>query len=226
MLIPSIDLVGGKIGQLGAGEHSTFDFSDFEPWIQKFERYPLVHVVDLDAAMHVGSNRELVRQICQRLTCEVGGGISTPEIAREVLALGAKRVVVGSALIKEKESAIDTEFAQRICDSVGRERLAFAVDTKQGWLALSGWRRTVNITAEEAVQRLEPYCSAFLHTHVETEGGMGGFPIQEARDLVRVTRNQLMVGGGIRSMEQVQELDILGVDSVVGMAIYSGVLAV
>ena len=224
MLIPSIDLVGGKIGQLGASEKSTFDFPEFEPWLVKFDRYPLVHVVDLDAAMRTGSNRSLVEQICRRLTCEVGGGIASPESAKEVLALGAKRVVVGSALVKE--NAIDTSFAEKMCGEVGRERLVFSVDTKQGLLALSGWRRTVNISAEDAIRQLEAFCGAFLHTHVETEGGMGGFPIQEARDLVRVTRNHLMVGGGIRSMEEVQELDTFGVDSIVGMAIYSGVMAV
>src|SRR3954467_15265197 len=101
MLIPSIDLLGGKIVQLAHGEKLELEISDFEPWIKKFEKYKLVHVVDLDAARRQGSNRELVEQISRRLPCQVGGGISSAEIAKVALAAGAKRVVVGSGVVKD-----------------------------------------------------------------------------------------------------------------------------
>jgi len=224
MLIPAIDLMGGHIVQLTSGEKKAHDLADFEPWLQKFERYPLVHVVDIDAAMRTGSNRKVVEMLAKRLPCQVGGGISSADEAKAVLAAGAKRVVVGSALIKDEK--IDTAFAKTIADNVPKQSLVFSVDTKQGLLAYAGWRKTAHITAAEAIGLLEPYCGAFLHTHVDTGVGMGGFPMQEARDLVAVTKHHLMMGGGIRSMEEVQELDVLGVDAIVGMAIYSGVLAV
>ena len=101
MLIPCIDLMGGKVVQLVQGEKKALEFTDAEPWIRKFEKYPLVHVVDLDAAKREGSNRELVSALSKRMHCQVGGGISSSAIARDVLAAGAQRVVVGSALVNQ-----------------------------------------------------------------------------------------------------------------------------
>jgi phosphoribosylformimino-5-aminoimidazole carboxamide ribotide isomerase len=232
MLIPSIDLMGGKIVQLGHGGHThgqakEVDIAEFGPWIKKFEKFPLIHVVDLDAVMRTGSNKELLAQLTKRLPCQVGGGASTVEKVRELLSAGAKRVVVGSALVSNEK--IDTDFAKKVSGEIGADKLVFAVDTKQGLLALGGWKKTVSITAEDAIRALEPYCKAFMHTHVDDSamGTMGGgFPMAEARDLCKVTKRHLMVAGGIRSMDEVAELDALGIDAIVGMAIYSGALAV
>jgi phosphoribosylformimino-5-aminoimidazole carboxamide ribotide isomerase len=227
MLIPSIDLMGGKIVQQAHGQGHELSLADFEPWIKKFERYPLVHITDVDGAMRQGSNSELVSKLTARLTCQVGGGITSVETARAALASGAKRVVVGSALIKDDK--VDVEFAKEISKAIGPEKLVFSVDTKHGLVAVSGWRKTVPITAEDAIKALEPYCKAFLHTHVDDapRGSMGGgFPMAEARELSKVTKKHLMVGGGIRSLDEVTQLDAMGVDSVVGSAIYSGIMPV
>jgi phosphoribosylformimino-5-aminoimidazole carboxamide ribotide isomerase len=204
MLIPCIDLMGGKVVQLVQGEKMALEFSDSEPWIRKFEKYSLVHIVDLDAAKRQGSNRKLVSDISKRLNCQVGGGVSDLATAREILAGGAKRVVVGSALISGDE--VDTEFAKRLADEIGPDKLVFSVDTKNGSIAVSGWTKTVPITPEDAIRKLEPYCASFLYTHVDTEGGLGGFPIHVARRLVQTTKKSLIVGGGIRSMDEVEEL--------------------
>lgn len=232
MLIPSIDLLGGKIVELGHGhfahgEAKEVDIAGFEPWIKKFEKFPLIHVVDLDAAMRQGSNEKLLKQLTSRLPCQVGGGAATVDKAKQMLAAGAKRVVVGSALVQNEK--IDTEFAKKLAGEVGADKLVFAVDTKQGLLTVGGWKKTVPITADDAIRALEPYCKAFMHTHVDDSatGSMGGgFPMSEARDLCKVTKRHLMVAGGIRSMDEVAELDALGIDAIVGMAIYSGTLAV
>jgi phosphoribosylformimino-5-aminoimidazole carboxamide ribotide isomerase len=215
--------MGGKVVQLVQGEKLAMEFSDSEPWIRKFEAYPLVHIVDLDAAKRQGSNRDLISEISKRLKCQVGGGVSDVAIAREILAGGAWRVVVGSALISGEK--IDTEFAKRIANAIGPEKLVFSVDAKNGSLAIAGWSKTVPISPDEAIRTLEPYCASFLYTHVDTEGGLGGFPIDVARRLVRITKRNLIVGGGIKSMGEVEELHSLQVDAVVGMAIYSGVIS-
>src|SRR4051812_39979162 len=156
MLIPSIDLMGGKVVQLSHGQSHELDLSEFEPWIKKFEKYPLVHITDVDGAMRQGSNGPLVSKLASRLTCQVGGGITSVEIARKVLASGAKRVVVGSALISDDK--VDVEFAKKISEAIGADKLVFSVDTKHGLIAVSGWRKTVPITAEDAIRVLEPYC--------------------------------------------------------------------
>lgn len=224
MLIPSIDLLGGKIVKRTHGEQVAMEFAEFELWMQRFEKYPLVHLVDIDAVYRQGNNASLVKQLASKLTCQIGGGVHDAESARRLLDLGAKRVVVGSALIRE--SKIDTEFAAALEKQIGKDKLVFSVDTKHELVAVDGWRKTVNITLEDALRALEPYCKAFMHTHIDMEGGLGGFPMPVARRLVEITKKQLMVGGGISTMEEVASLDALGIDSVVGMAIYSGALQI
>ena len=224
MLIPSIDLMGGKIVQLVHGEKLALEIDDFEPWIKKFEKYRLVHVVDVDAARREGSNRKLVEELSKRLSCQVGGGVATAEIAREFLDAGAKRVVIGSGVIKDEK--LNLEFAADVAAKVGADKVVYAVDTRHGLITVSGWRKTVPITLEDAVIALGPYCTAFMHTHVDTDAGPGGYPMNLARDLVKITKNHVIVGGGISTADEVAELDSMGVDAVVGMAIYSGQMPV
>ena len=102
MLIPSIDLLGGRIVQLVQGEKLRLAFDDFEYWIEKFSRFPLVQLIDLDAAMRQGDNSALVAQIAKRLPVQAGGGIHSIERARQVLDAGAKRVIIGSALFSAR----------------------------------------------------------------------------------------------------------------------------
>jgi phosphoribosylformimino-5-aminoimidazole carboxamide ribotide isomerase len=222
VLIPSIDLMGGKIVQLVQGEKKELEFDNFDYWIGRFSAYPLVQLIDLDAAMGRGGNRELVAMICKRLPCQTGGGIRDVARGAELLALGARRVIFGSALLKN--GAINTALAAEVAKTLGTEQVTFAVDSRRGKVAIQGWKEDTVIGPSEMVRVLEPYCSAFLYTHIDTEGTMSGFPMQVARDLRRQTQRQLIVAGGIRSMDEVQELDAIGVDAVVGMAIYTGAM--
>jgi phosphoribosylformimino-5-aminoimidazole carboxamide ribotide isomerase len=224
MLIPSIDLMGGKIVQLVQGKTKALEFDDFEEWIQRFSKYPLVQLIDLDAATGKGSNAALVRDFARRLPCQVGGGLRTVESARVTLDLGARRVILGSSLIAN--GAIDLEFAQRAASDLGADKLVFAVDSKAGYVSIRGWQQTTSITALEMIRLLQPYCAAFLYTHIDTEGMLQGFPIELARHLRDSTSNQVIVAGGIRSQDEVDRLDSLGVDAVVGMAIYTGLMKV
>jgi phosphoribosylformimino-5-aminoimidazole carboxamide ribotide isomerase len=224
MLIPSIDLMGGRIVQLVRGETLKLAFDDFEYWIGRFQHYPLVQLIDLDAAMRQGENSELITRIGRRLPCQVGGGISTVEKAAAVLSGGARRVIVGSALFGGA-SLVNTGFARILAEAVGLEQLVFGVDTKQGRVAVKGWKEQVALTPEEAIPQLEPYCGAFLYTHIDREGTMQGFPIEVAQRLKQMTKRQLIVAGGIREQAEIDALDAIGVDAVAGMAVYSGVLS-
>jgi phosphoribosylformimino-5-aminoimidazole carboxamide ribotide isomerase len=225
MLIPSIDLLGGQIVQLVQGEKLRLAFDDFEYWIEKFSRFPLVQLIDLDAAMRQGDNSALVAQIAKRLPCQAGGGIHTIERAWQVLDAGAKRVIIGSALFSA-EGAVNTEFAAALAASVGAERVVAGIDTKNGRIAVKGWKAQVELTPDEAIPQLDPYVAAFLYTHVDGEGLMGGFPIDAAARLRKLTKRQLIVAGGIRSQQEVDALDALGTDAVVGMAVYTDLLKV
>jgi phosphoribosylformimino-5-aminoimidazole carboxamide ribotide isomerase len=220
MLIPSIDLMGGKIVQLVQGEKKALEFDDFEEWIARFKEYPLIQLIDLDAAIGTGNNRKLLRQFTDRLVCQVGGGIRSIEDAQKVLATGAKRIILGSVLVKD--GAIDVMAASRFAHTFTPERLTFAVDAKNGKVAIKGWREPTSLAANDMMRSLELHCAAFLYTHIDTEGLMEGIPMDVVCELRSVTQRQLIVAGGISSHEEVQRLDEIGVDAVVGMAIYSG----
>ncbi len=142
-----------------------------------------------------------------------------------MLDAGAKRVIIGSALFSA-EGAVNTAFAAELAESVGAERVVAGIDTKNGRIAVKGWKAQVELTPDEAIPQLEPYAAAFLYTHVDTEGTMQGFPMETAARLRKLTQRQLIVAGGIRSQQEVDALDALGADAVVGMAVYTEMLAV
>jgi len=222
MLIPSIDLMGGRIVQLVQGEKLKLAFDDFEYWNDRFQKYPVGQVTDLDAAMRQGDNRALIEMFCKRLPCQVGGGLRSAADGRALLAAGAKRVIFGSSLFGA--AGVNKEFAAGLKKELGEEALVFSVDTKGGKVAVKGWKDSVDLTPEEAVTWLEDYCSAFLYTHVDTEGTMSGFPMDVAAVLRSTTAKQLIVAGGIKARAEVDALDAMGVDAVAGMAVYSGAM--
>jgi phosphoribosylformimino-5-aminoimidazole carboxamide ribotide isomerase len=225
MLIPSIDLLGGRIVQLVQGEKLRLAFDDFEYWIEKFSRFPLVQLIDLDAAMRQGDNSVLVARIAKRLPVQAGGGLHSIERARQVLDAGAQRVIIGSALFTS-EGQVNTAFAADLAADLGADRIVAGIDTKQGKIAVKGWKAQVALTPDDAIPQLEPHVAAFLYTHVDGEGLLGGFPIEVAKRLRTLTKRQLVVAGGIRTQQEVDALDELGADAVVGMAVYTNLLAV
>jgi phosphoribosylformimino-5-aminoimidazole carboxamide ribotide isomerase len=230
MLIPSIDLMGGRIVQLVRGEKLELAFDDFDYWIRRFSTYPLVQLIDLDAAMRQGDNRALIERIAKQLPCQVGGGIATIENAEQILCAGARRVIVGSALFRSNafpnnlSSAVDTDFATALSKSIGVDQIVCGVDTKRGRIAVKGWKEQIQLTADQAIAQLEPFCAAFLYTHIDKEGTMQGFPLEVAERLRPLTRRELIVAGGIREIAEVEALDRIGVDAVAGMAVYTGIM--
>ncbi|MGB7191567.1 MAG: HisA/HisF-related TIM barrel protein, partial [Acidobacteriaceae bacterium] len=184
--------------------------------------YSTVQLIDLDAAMRQGDNAALIAQIAKRLPCQVGGGIRTAQQARALLDSGARRVIVGSVLFSSNGVAAET--AALLSESIGCERLIASIDTKAGKVAVRGWKENVDLTPEDAIRALEPYCGAFLYTHVDTEGTMQGFPFERAQALRGLTSRQLIVAGGIRAQAEIDALDAIKVDAVAGMAVYSGLL--
>jgi phosphoribosylformimino-5-aminoimidazole carboxamide ribotide isomerase len=222
MLIPSIDLQNGHVVQLVQGERLAIEAPDPEPWLARFARLPRVQLNDLDAARGRGDNSTIVADICRRLPCRVGGGIRSVERAREVLGSGAHAVIASSALFKD--GVVDLAFARLLADAIGPDRVIAAVDSKGGHVAIHGWKTVLPITAVEAVRALEPYCSEFLYTHVDKEGLMQGTDMDAIKAVKNATERKLTAAGGITTREEIDALDTLGIDAVVGMAIYTGAL--
>ena len=222
MLIPSIDLMGGKIVQLVQGERKALEFDDFPEWVRRFSKFSVVQVIDLDAAMGRGDNQQLVKGLCAELPCQVGGGLRTTDAARQVFEWGAKKAIIGSSLFLRDD--VNIPFAKDLADEFGEDRLIFAVDSRGGFVAVKGWKESTGLQPSDAMRKLEPFCSTFLYTHIDTEGMLQGFPFSVLDDLRTATRNKLIVAGGIKSAEEIARLDEIGIDAVVGMAIYTGVL--
>jgi phosphoribosylformimino-5-aminoimidazole carboxamide ribotide isomerase len=222
MLIPSIDLKGGKVVQLVQGDRVAIESSDVFRWVRRFQSFPMVQLIDLDAAMSVGNNDDLVRRVSAKLACRVGGGIRSVDRAKQVIEAGARKVILSSALFKEGHP--DLSFAAKVSDAVGRDRVVAAVDTRGGLLVIHGWRTTLAITPLEAIRALEPYCDEFLYTDVDHEGLMQGMDMVAVETIHAATDHKLSAAGGITTQAEVDSLHALGIDAVVGMAIYTGTM--
>jgi phosphoribosylformimino-5-aminoimidazole carboxamide ribotide isomerase len=226
VLIPSIDLQGGRVVQLVQGEKLAIATDDLDGWIAKFKKFPKVQLIDLDAAMSRGHNDELVKRIAAQLPCRVGGGVRSVRL----IAAGAQAVIAGSGLFRRSPDGdlaqmIDHDFARALADTVGMSRLIAAVDSRAGRVCIHGWKTVLPLTAVQAVQLLEGYCEEFLYTHVDKEGLMQGTDMAAIKAVAGATERKITAAGGITTREEIDALHALGIDAVVGMAIYSGVLA-
>ena len=224
MLIPSIDLQNGRIVQLVQGERLALETEEVDLWIGRLRRFRKIQLIDLDAAKNTGRNEGLVSRICGALPCRVGGGIRDVLRARHALEQGATKVIVGSALFAGGE--VNVEFARQLSASIGADRIVAAVDSRGGRVVVDGWRTELPLTPQEAIRILEPYTSEFLYTHVDREGLMQGTDLDAIAAIRQATKRQVTAAGGITTREEIDALDRLGVDAVVGMALYTGRLEI
>ena len=229
MLIPSIDLQKGRIVQLVQGEKLAVESNDIDGWIERFSKYPRIQLIDLDAAMGVGTNDALVRDIAARLPCRVGGGVRSVGRAEDLLAAGAQAIIVGSAFFDVRRSAdeggiVKHDFARALREAVGSDRIIGAVDARGGRVLIHGWKTALPLSPAQAVQALEPYCGEFLYTHVDKEGLMQGTDMDAIRAVAAATSARVSAAGGITTQQEIDDLHAIGIDAVVGMAIYTGSL--
>lgn len=217
MIIPCIDLMGGKVVQLVQGRDKALEGGTPLEMLDRFSAFPQIQAIDLDAAMGKGSNDALVELIASRAVARVGGGVRTPERARALIEQGAYRVIVGTA-------AFERELLREIADAVTPERLIIALDSKGGRVVVKGWQESTGHTAEEMIGQLEPYCSGFLCTYVDKEGMMQGTDLEWFRRLRAITNHELTAAGGITTIDEIRALQAMGVNAALGMAIYTGKL--
>jgi phosphoribosylformimino-5-aminoimidazole carboxamide ribotide isomerase len=224
MIIPCIDLQGGKAVQLIHGRTLALSVDDVLGLLEKFRQYPILHVIDLDAALGKGTNARWIKILCGRanMKVRVGGGIRTASRAEQILSWGAEKIIVGSAAFKDGKIARD--FLRQLSARVGRRKVIIALDAMRGWIVTHGWRSRLALRPQDVISQLEPFCSEFLSTYVDNEGTMEGTSLAWFRRLRRVTPLPITAAGGIRSMREVLALEKIGMHSAVGMAIYTGKL--
>ena len=225
MIIPCIDMQGGKAVQLVRGRRRALAVDDVLGLLDKFRSYPILHVIDLDAAMRTGSNSRWIKLLCREAIgkVRVGGGIRTAARAARILSWGAEKIIVGSAAFERGKVA--SRFLDQLVSRVGKKNVIVAIDTEGGKIVVRGWRERLSLRPEHVIPQLEPYCSGFLSTYVDKEGTMQGTNLAWFRGLRRLTRLPITAAGGIRSMKEVRALEEIGMHAAVGMAIYTGRLA-
>ena len=214
MIIPSIDVMGGRAVQLRQGRDHilTADRSPVD-LAQQFSFYGEVAVVDLDGALGRGDNRGLIADMCRHARCRVGGGIRTEEDVVAWIKAGATRVVVGTAATPE--------FLGRF----PRAWIHVALDARGGTVTDRGWTADTGEAVVDRARRLEPFCSGFLFTQVDVEGTLGGVPVEPVRVLARAVNLPITAAGGVGSLADVRALEAIGCDAQVGMALYTGGLS-
>jgi phosphoribosyl-ATP pyrophosphohydrolase/phosphoribosyl-AMP cyclohydrolase len=223
MIISSIDIQNGKVVQLKQGEELVLQRDNYLELADEFNRYGEVAVIDLDAAMNKGSNLDMIKAILRKAECRVGGGIRTPEQAKELVSLGARKIIIGSAAFRSGSAfSVNTSFLKAMSDKIGRERLIVAVDARSGEIVVDGWKTPTGLNLIEAAKAVEPYAGELLFTCVEREGGMSGIDLDPVRKLREAVSCLVTVAGGVSSPEELTLLASLGCDVQLGMALYTG----
>jgi phosphoribosylformimino-5-aminoimidazole carboxamide ribotide isomerase len=219
MIIPCIDLMDRKVVQLVQGKKKFLELPDPLAVLAKFAVYPEIQVIDLDAAMgNAHNNAHIVRDLCRRKPCRVGGGIRTAARAQAVIADGALKAIVGSSAFTS--NGINHDFLRGLAATLPRENILIAVDSFAGHVAIHGWKDTLPLTCAQALPELEPYCSGFLCTYIDGEGKLQGTNIEWFRGLRAVTRLPITAAGGITTDGEIAALEDLGLDAALGMSIY------
>ena len=222
MIIPCIDLMGGKVVQLVQGREKILERTT-EEMLTQFHGFDQIQVIDLDAAMDKGSNGPLVEELASKATIRAGGGVRTVERALELIRQGAYRVIVGTAAFAA--GGPDHEFLRELSGEIGADKLTIALDSKHGRIVVHGWQEETAWTARDVLREFEPYCSGFLCTYVDKEGMMQGTDLDWFRSLRGATQHELIAAGGITTLEDVKELTAMNIHCAIGMSIYTGKLS-
>jgi phosphoribosyl-ATP pyrophosphohydrolase/phosphoribosyl-AMP cyclohydrolase len=214
VIVPSIDIRGGRAVQLRGGKHPVLDVGDPEEVAARYSRVGEIAIVDLDAALGTGDNSEIALRIVRRYPCRVGGGLRTREKVLRYLDAGARSVMLGTMA--------DPEFL----GGLPRERLIAALDEKGGEIVVEGWTKGTGRRIEERMAVLEPYVSGFLVTFVDEEGSLGGISLERAKSLIASAGGaRVTFAGGAAGAAEIGELDRAGADVQAGTAIALGKLS-
>ncbi|GMO28400.1 MAG: imidazole glycerol phosphate synthase subunit HisF [Termitinemataceae bacterium] len=229
MIIASIDLQNGKVVQLKQGREFVLDGGDPAVLIPEFDRYGEVAIIDLDAAMGIGSNIEIIKPLLQQADFRVGGGIRTIAQAKELISLGAKKIIIGSVIFKsgtEKKYSINIDFLRELADCIGRHRIIIATDAIKteaikNEIVINGWKTHTGLDLIETAKILEKYSSEIMYTCVEREGTMQGINLDSVQKLRESVTCSITVAGGVSTIDEVQKISDLNCDIQLGMALYT-----
>lgn len=220
VIIPCIDLMGGKVVQLVQGREKALEGEHPHVMLEKFAGFPVIQVIDLDAAMEQGQNDDIVEDLATRASIRVGGGVRTAERAKTLAGLGADRIIVGTSAFNAQ--GVREDFLKDLASQVDPQKITIAVDSKGGRIVVRGWKESTDLQAADVLQQLEPYCGGFLCTYVDKEGMMQGTDLGWFESLRKVTTKEITAAGGITTIDEVKALLGMEINTALGMAVYTG----
>jgi len=231
MVISSIDLKNGHVVQLKNGKELVLQRDDADALIRQFNYFGEVAIIDLDAALgNVDAkgktvNTALLQKLLHQGNVRTGGGIRTVKRAKELISLGAEKVIIGSAAWNKEPdkdgSVLNEAFLNELVNAIGKDRIIISVDAINGKIAVKGWTETVDVPLVEGAKQAEKFCSELLFTCVEKEGCMQGTNMDYVRELRKAVHCRVVVAGGVSSVEEIEELEKLHCDVQLGMALYT-----
>jgi phosphoribosylformimino-5-aminoimidazole carboxamide ribotide isomerase len=217
IVVPCIDIQGGQVVQLVQGRERALIGPDPTEMLERFSNFPEIQIIDLDAAMGIGENFEIIEMLTSKATCRVGGGVRTPQRARQLVDLGAHCVIVGTAAF--------TPAFDDIVAAIGSEKIVVALDSKAGTVVVDGWATSLAVSAEQAISTFTKKCAGFLCTYVDKEGMMQGTDLEWFAQLRGATALPITAAGGITTLDDVRALLDMNIDAAIGMAVYTGSLS-
>jgi phosphoribosylformimino-5-aminoimidazole carboxamide ribotide isomerase len=224
IVIPAIDLRGGRAVRLRRGDPSDETWYANDP-VEVAERFQeqgarRLHVIDLDAALGEGDNREAIRNICHAVVVpvQVGGGIRSLEAASEVIEDGASRAILGTA------AAADVSIVGRAVEEFA-ERVVIAVDVRGGRLMIDGWREEGPELEPTLAGLNEAGAPRYLVTAIARDGTLEGPDLTLYRQVLKLTDRPVIASGGVRNADDVWALREVGCEAAVtGKALYEKTL--
>jgi len=213
MLIPSIDLMNGKAVQLKRGKEKILEREDVFELLKEFSIFGEVAIIDLDAALGQGDNKQLIFKLLKVRSCRVGGGIRDLDTAQEYIKAGASKIIIGTSCQKDWVK------------NISRENLIFAIDAKGDYWSTQGWQTTEKEKVLDLIPELAKNCSEFLYTQVEKEGMLQGIDKTRNQQVISASPIPVTIAGGITSLNDIDWFTKLGANGQIGMSIYTGKLS-
>ena len=227
IIFPAIDIKGGKCVRLFKGDFNKITQYKKSPFEQATEFFNLgftnIHLVDLDGALEGNLiNKEIIKKISEidKIKIQVGGGIRSLEHIEKLINFGVDKIIIGTAAVE------NIEFLKIACNKYNK-KIAISLDVREGYIALSGWKKQTKILATDFIKNIENIdISRIIYTDINRDGTKSGPNLYETLNFSNLTKIPVVVSGGISSIDDVINIknkklkNIEGI--IIGKAIYDG----
>ena len=227
ILLPAIDLIGGRVVRLSRGDYARATVYGDDPLAVALSFRDAgaehLHVVDLEGARDGGRpNEAVIRRLIEEsgLSVEVGGGVRDRESAEAYLSAGAARVILGTA------AAENADLVRELCEAFG-DRIAVGADARDGVIATRGWIETSGEDIFSFCRRMESLgVKTLICTDISKDGVLSGTNVELYRKLTGELKANVIASGGVSSLGDVRALIETGVfGAILGRALYTGALS-